>query len=57
VLSEERRSLREIGESLRVSGERVRQIEAAALRKMRKALETTSTDAAALACAKEALAA
>lgn len=57
VLSEERRSLREIGESLRVSGERVRQIEASALRKMRKALENTSADAAALACAREALAA
>jgi RNA polymerase sigma-32 factor len=57
VLSEERRSLREIGEALKVSGERVRQIEAAALRKMRKALESTATDATALACAREALAA
>lgn len=44
-------------EALRVSGERVRQIEAAALRKMRKALESTEADAAALACAREALAA
>jgi RNA polymerase sigma-32 factor len=57
VLSEERRSLREIGEALQVSGERVRQIEATALRKMRKVLESTSTDLAALACAREALAA
>lgn len=57
VLTDERRSLREIGETLSVSGERVRQIEAAALQKMRRALEKAKRRGTALACAREALAA
>jgi RNA polymerase sigma-32 factor len=57
VLSDRRRSLREIGESLSVSGERVRQIEAAALKKMRRALEQAKSGNAALTCAREAMAA
>jgi RNA polymerase sigma-32 factor len=57
LLSDEQRSLREIGDSLAVSGERVRQLEAIALRKMRKALQAAEAEDAALACARESVAA
>lgn len=57
VLSEDRRSLREIGETMDISGERVRQIQAAALRKMRAALEKADSPGTTAASAREALAA
>ena len=45
-LDDDQPSLREIGEGLGISGERVRQLEKRALRKLRRALERTHRDAA-----------